>query len=315
LGGCGFRDDHEVTFDEWLAAQRGAVKRSAAAALGYDASFRSAVRRGILVKVADDLYLPAYAVHGAVDLGTRAGALAAAFGPDALVSCATAAELHGVATLRCCPRIHLTREPGRDAMAYRTPYVDLRLAGLPNSHRTLIDGVPAVTVARAVIDVARTRPFVDGVVAADSALHAGLDPELLNEALADCAGWPGIRKARAVVAFADSRSESALESGGRWAMHLGGLPKPDLQVGIGPYRVDFFFPEHGTVGEADGLAKYRDESRDVAQAQHDRDAEIVDRGLEVVHFNWADAFVRPPARLAARFRRAFGRAAQRRPAS
>ncbi|HVF18901.1 MAG TPA: DUF559 domain-containing protein, partial [Mycobacteriales bacterium] len=94
---------------------------------------------------------------------------------------------------------------------------------------------------------------------------------------------------------------------------LGGLPRPMLQHSIGRYRVDFWFPEQRTVGEADGLAKYRDESRDVAQAQHDRDAEIADTGAEIVHFNWLDAFVRPPERLAARFRRAFARAERRRP--
>lgn len=304
-----------MTFETWLAAQQtGPVCRSvAAAATGDDAGFRRAVRAGHLVKIADDLYLAAAAVSGAVDLGARARVLADAFGPDALVSCTTAAELHGVTTLHCCPRVHLTREPDLGATAYRTPYVDLRLAALPDSHRTLIDGVPAVTIARAVVDVARTRPFVDGVVAADAALHAGLDRDLLLEVLADCARWPGIRRARAVVEFANPLAESALESGGRWVIHLGGLPSPQLQHAIGRYRVDFWFPEYQTIGEADGLAKYRDENRDVAQAQHDRDAELAETGAEIVHFNWLDVFVRPPERLAARFRRAFVRAERRRP--
>lgn len=309
-----------MTFDEWLPRQTGPVRRSAAgAATGDDAAFRRAVRAGVLVKVAHDTYLPAAAVGGSVDLTERARAVVAAVGAGAHVSHASAVELHEVATLRCCPAIHVTREPGTDATAYRTPLVDLRLATLPESHRTLVEGVPAVTVARAVVDIARTRPFVDGLVAADSALHKGLDPALLAHVLEDCTRWPGIRRARAVAEFADPLSESPLESGGRWLMHTEALPRPVLQAWLGHagerrYRADFYFPEHGTVGEADGLAKYRSTERDVAQDQHDRDAYLADLGLEIVHFSWVDVFVRPPARLAARFRRAFARAERRRPA-
>ena len=220
-------------------------------------------------------------------------------------------------TLQCCPAIHLTRDPADSAVGYRTPGVDLRLASLPLEHLADIGGVPVVTIARAVVDIARTRPFVDGVVAADAALRAGLDRRLLEAVLADCARWPGIRGARAVVAFADPLTESALESAGRVLMHRTGLPRPTLQHWLGRdgerrHRVDFWFPEHRTVGEADGLEKYRSAERDVAQEQQDRDAELSDLDLEIVHFGWADCFVRPPERLAARFRRAFARAERHR---
>lgn len=316
----GSRHDAYVTFDEWLARQTGVVRRSAAAdATADDAAFRRAVRAGDLVHVTHDLYLPAHAVLGAVDLAARTRALADACGPNAFASNATAAELHGVAVLRCCGRVHLTRPPGRGFTAYRTPDVDLRLAELPAHHCSEIRGVPVVSVARAVIDVARTRPFVDGVVAVDSALHAGLDPDLLRQVLSDCAGWPGINRARAVVAFADPLAESALESAGRVVMHEQGLPRPVLQHRLiardgRAFRVDYYFPEQRTVGEADGLAKYRSDDRDIAQSQHDRDVAIADLDLEIVHFSWADVFVRPGAQLAARFRRAFARGERRRSA-
>jgi very-short-patch-repair endonuclease len=40
-----------------------------------------------------------------------------------------------------------------------------------------------------------------------------------------------------------------------------GLPAPMSQVWIGPYRVDFYWPEHRLVLEADGRLKYTDDER------------------------------------------------------
>lgn len=309
-----------MDFDRWLADNAGRVRRAdALSATGDDAAWRRAVRSGRLIAVARDAFLVVPAGAGDLTPARKGAALAAALGADAHVSHHSAALLHNIDTLRCCPATHLTREPGVGRRPYRTADVDVSVATLPALHRCTVEACPATDPARTVVDIGRNRPFVDGLVAADSALHNGLSPADLSAVLDDCAGWPGIRRAREVIAFADKRAESALESGGRLLMHRQGLPRPDLQRWLGPdsrrvYRVDFLFEEQRTVAEADGLAKYRDEVRDVAQAQHDRDAEIVDLGLEVVHFNWFDVFVRPPERLAARLRRAFARAERRRPA-
>ena len=64
------------------------------------------------------------------------------------------------------------------------------------------------------------------------------------------------------MAFADGRAESPLEPVGRWRLHRAELPAPELQVVLGNEygplgRVDFYWPEYRTVGEADGLLEYR----------------------------------------------------------
>ena len=63
------------------------------------------------------------------------------------------------------------------------------------------------------MDIARTTGFMEGVVAADSALrdHVAVKVEFAI-VLESCAQWRGIVRARQVLDFADVRSESALES-------------------------------------------------------------------------------------------------------
>ena len=76
------------------------------------------------------------------------------------------------------------------------------------------------SVGRTVVDLARVGAFAEGVVVADSALRAGKTTVAeMKGVIADCGRWPGVQRARTVVAFSDHRSESALESIGQ-----GGVP-------------------------------------------------------------------------------------------
>ena len=118
------------------------------------------------------------------------------------------------------------------------------------------------SLARTVLDLARTRPLPQAVAAADRALRDGLPPHLLAEGLMRMERWPGVRAARRVVAFADPRSESVGESVSRVRMQLDGLPRPELQYEIRDAfgreiaRVDFYWKKERTVGEFDGRIKY-----------------------------------------------------------
>jgi hypothetical protein len=168
-------------------------------------------------------------------------------------------------------------------------------------------------VARTVVDLARRSPFIEGVVVADSALHKGkTSKDALNDMLTECVGWPGIQGARRVVEFSDGRSESVLESAARAIFHERGLPAPDLQVWVGGEmdprigRVDFLWGEYGTIAEADGKAKYKDQ-QDPAVRQLRRDTRLRDAGFEVVHFTWGELFYETD-RVIARILAAFGRA-------
>ena len=157
---------------------------------------------------------------------------------------------------------------------------------------TVRGGVPVTSVARTVIDLARTLPFKSGVVVADSALFSDQTSAAeLNGVISDCRRWPGIERARQVVDFAHPLAESAFESISRVAFRDGGLPPPVLQAwimggGRAIGRVDFLWEAHRTIAEADGAAKYADPGR--ARQQLRRDAQLREAGFEVVHFTWRD---------------------------
>jgi hypothetical protein len=72
-----------------------------------------------------------------------------------------------------------------------------------------------------------------------------------------------------------------------------GLPRPVLQAEIGDEhgrfvtRTDFYWPEFGVVGEADGAAKYSTAA--VIRSERQSEAIMRDLGLIVVRWGWHDA--------------------------
>ena len=126
----------------------------------------------------------------------------------------------------------------------------------------LLNGVQVTSVARTVVDLARTGSLESAVAAADHALRHGLCSagDLRAEADAVPARVRGRPAAALVAEFADGDSMSVGESLSRVQMFRLGLPRPRLQVehidrlgSIG--FVDFDWD--GVVGEFDGKVKYR----------------------------------------------------------
>jgi very-short-patch-repair endonuclease len=115
-----------------------------------------------------------------------------------------------------------------------------------------------------------------------------------------------VKQARRVVAFADERAGSVLESAARVVFDEFGIDPPDLQVTIhlprDAFLVDFYWPEHRVVVEADGLAKYTADT-DLA-AQFRRDRLLRDAGYKVVHFTWRE-LTKTPELVITRIRQAF----------
>jgi hypothetical protein len=201
----------------------------------------------------------------------------------------------------------------------------LLVAQVPAHHRTELLGAAITTIARTAVDLARKGPALSAAVVLDSALRHEVPRDELEEVLRISKGWPGSRRANEMVAFADGRAESALESVGRWRMHQLGFPKPELQIplhdadGLMGYP-DFLFEEERVIGEADGLLKYRADDPDAPPDPRERDAlarekqredRFRDAGYEVFRFTWEIAVHRPVV-LEQRARRAFARAAERR---
>lgn len=270
-----------------------------------DANIRTLVKGGVLAVVCRGVYARAELAARAKGAGTRPdrmlsiAAAIAVVGEQVVASHGDAAIVHGLDLLDRPPAGEVTVSRPRHAPGSRTfrPGISMHKVSLPTEHVRVRDGIPVTSVARTVVDLARTLPFRAGVVVADSALHGyQVGKGELEAVLRQCTRWPGVAKARRVVAFADALAESPFESIARVAFRDGGLPPPMLQVWImGPGhpigRVDFLWDQHATIAEADGAVKYADPDR--ARQQLKRDAELRRAGYEVVHFTWRDLAADP----------------------
>lgn len=295
-----------------------ATSRQLAPAGSSRARVRRLVRQRRLLAVRRGVYAPTDLAAALTD--HRSGhalhlaAAIAASGARAVGSHQSAAILHGLDLFgrQGADLVTVTRSPGGRGSRSSLGGIRVHSAGLPAGHVTVRDGIAVTSVARTVVNLARTYSFREGVVVADSALRGRKTtvPEL-NAVIAGCRRWPGLQRAREVVAFSDHRSESALESIGRVVFREYGLPAPDLQVWVGDLaivgRADYLWPQHRTIAEADGAVKYATAGKAVAQL--DRDARLREAGFEVVHFTWQEIMM-TPWQVAARIRAAFIRGAR-----
>jgi hypothetical protein len=119
-------------------------------------------------------------------------------------------------------------------------------ATLPRRDRATLRGLPVTSLRRTVAECLRHCPPPDGLAIVDAAL-AG-QPSCRDDiaaVLEECAEWPFARKASAVLALADGRRQSPLESWSVWKMHRFGMPLPQPQClvydrnGVFLGRVDF----------------------------------------------------------------------------
>jgi hypothetical protein len=229
-------------------------------------------------------------------------------GPAAVASYHSAARLHRLDLLHALPddRVTLTVPPSRRWERARSSSIVFHAAELPREHLASRYDIPVTTAARTVADLARTLPFTDAVVVADSALRAeAVTKPGLRAVLDGCGRWPGVRQARRVVEFADERAESPLESAARVVFDQFGLDPPELQATVftarDAFRVDFLWRAQSLVAEADGLLKYT--GRKDLLGELERDRLLRDAGYRVAHFTWAELFG-APEEVVARIRRA-----------
>jgi Protein of unknown function (DUF559) len=275
---------------------------------------RTLARSGDLVRIRQGVYATRRAVDWAKDEPVRdhvlhVMAVRTWAGRDAVASYHSAATLHRLDMLKS-PRdgtVTLTLPTSRRWERPASAGVVFHSADLPAEHVTRLYNLPLTTAARTVTDLARTLPFMDAVVVADSALHTEKAAKLeLGQILDACARWPGVTQARRVVAFADERAGSALESAARVVFDEFGLDPPELHVTVHlpahSFLVDFCWRERRVIAEADGLAKYAADKDLIAQFQRDR--LLRDAGYKVVHFTWRELF-KTPDLVVTRIRQAF----------
>lgn len=159
---------------------------------------------------------------------------------------------------------------------------DIRVRRLPVQHRAQHpSGLLVTTPARTAVDVASTCDLPEALITLDSAARLALEGSvgkgrirdahrnerriaLAREPLAEAAEIAATQftqgKLCGLVALADPRRESPLESLSYGRFLLAGLPLPRLQEPIrtsaGTFYPDFLWPDHMVIGEADGVIKY-----------------------------------------------------------
>jgi hypothetical protein len=242
----------------------------------------------------------------------RAGVLTC---PRASISHVSSAIAMGLPTLGDLERSCLTVPAG--TALRRLAHVHLHRATLSPDDLVQVGDDVVTSPQRTIMDLARERGVLSGVVAADHALHHGLvTADELASAFELCRGWPGRKAARITLLCADGAAESPLESISRLKMAASGLPAPRLQVdicdedGVFLGRSDFYWDEFGVVGEADGDLKYDGRFGDAQEivAQERRRQALFERaGLLVVRWGWGDLW--SFENVVARLRTAFARGA------
>ena len=178
-------------------------------------------------------------------------------------------------------------------------------APLAGGDVTEIFGVRVTELARTLIDVIASRPFLSGACATEYVLHQrSLTREDLLSAVARRRPFRGARRVDAVLKFASELSASPNETLCRVRFDELGFPQPDQQreyrgmKGQG-YSVDFYWRTHDVIGETDGRVKYENPvflaGRTPEQAlwdEKEREDDLRAQCSGFVRLTWDDAWNR-----------------------
>lgn len=179
----------------------------------------------------------------------------------AIVSHESAAALHGMPLQSSAHRaVHLLTSMSRGSR--RTTAIHRHATRLDLVDPVEVEGVLVTSIARTLVDLARSADAITAVACLDWALKRGVVGR--DDVLREAAGMTfsaGRGRLERIVQFADPRSGSLGESASRVVIHLLGFPAPDLQVSFSDTRgeigiVDFYWEIIRLIGEFDGKRKY-----------------------------------------------------------
>jgi hypothetical protein len=243
------------------------------------------------VRIAQRCWVPPEFVD---DLAARCAAAVASCADDTVVCSTTAARLYGLWLPAPCPDvIHLAAaQPGRvSKLMTRTQRPEFRAHRrmLTDEDRTLLNGVPVLTLARLWVDLAAELPLADLVAAGDRALQLGCTREDIATTIARSRRMRGVQLARLAVPMLDERSRSRPESHLRVAASAPDLPR--LQVNVAVYRDEggWLAEPDLSLAEAKIALEYQGEDHaDVARMRKD-----ITRGADMRREGWACLFYGP----------------------
>lgn len=230
-------------------------------------------------RIGPGVYLPAH-VPETAEVRIRAASRRL---PDrAVFSGLTAAWLHGL-EVEPTERIEITvATPStistRSGMQVRRRRLDKADVGRAR-------GYPVTSVARTLADVTKRLSLTEAVVLVDQALHNR------KLALDDLGASSSLRR---VIAYAEPRAESPMETRMRMVIVLGGLPRPEAQVSIRNRfqkvigRPDLYYREQKLGIEYDGAIHNNSLAED-----NQRQNRLLDAGVRLLRFTATDVYNNP----------------------
>jgi very-short-patch-repair endonuclease len=208
-------------------------------------------------------------------------------GSEAVLSYTSAGELWGILRSRRPPSpaavdvdTHVT-VPGETHRS-RPGIVIHRSRTLDATHITGRLGIPVTTASRTLADLRRLLPQPQFAAALRQAEYLGLR---LSE---------GIQP---------DHTRSELEARFLAICRRHRLPRPELNVRVGPFIVDFLWPAERLVVEVDGWESHR--TRSAFEADRARDTRLKLMGYEVLRFTWRRV-TQQPAQVASGLRTVLG---------
>ena len=280
--------------EELAKRQHGVVSRAQLLAAGMGAhTIDNGVKRGRLRRVHRGVY------RVGPPVAPRATTMAAvlACGPEAAVGYGSAAGLWGLRSAPppsapvdvVVPGAGRARRPGIRVHRAR----DLRAADV-----TCVDRIPVTRPARTLFDLAPSLTARQLERAWARAEREGLVRP--DELMALVARAPQRRGAVLLRALCEAGAEPAhtrSEAEERLLALIarGGLPRPEVNVRVAGYEVDFLWRAAGVVVEVDGFAYHGSRTR--FEADRRRDGDLSAAGLRVLRFTWRQIVEEPEVTL------------------
>jgi predicted transcriptional regulator of viral defense system len=259
------------------AAQHGVVSGQQLRAAGFSTS---AVGRRVSSGRLHHVHRGVYAVGWARLLPRgRWWAAVLACGDGAVLSHASAAaawELIGAGSATA----HVTVPTGNER---RVAGVRVhRAASLTPDDTTTLDGLPVTTLERTLLDLATTlAPDRLARVVEQAEAMRRLDHRRLA-----APGRPGNARLRAALAEPATVTRSVLEDRFLALLDRHGLPRPLVNARVGPYEVDFLWPEQRLIVETDGWRHHG--TRRAFREDRRRDRDLVAAGHRVIRLTHED---------------------------
>ena len=242
------------------AVQAGIFTARQAALTGTDrGALQSKVARGEWIRRATGVYTPVDRLPQDLDAERFAVAI---YGPRVALSETSAAGLYEV-PVPDRRVVHVTvprnvKRPAREGIIVHRR--QLVVEDCP-----LVQGLPATSLARTLLDISVCLPLEDAVAAADAALRERkIELTELLAAARRLQRHPELPRINECLTYIDPRSGSVPESRVRVALRQAGLPVPISQYEVFHgdrliARVDFAWPRHKLILEVDGWRYHSDD--------------------------------------------------------